>query len=262
MGRFGASLRNDMASLLNLEGRVAYVTGSTRGIGRSTAELLAAQGAHVVVNGVQADGAERYAEELSDRHGVTCIGITADQRDPAAHKPVFMAIHERFGRLDILVNNAGIVDDALLGMIPDRSIEDTFDVNALAVIRNMQLGAKLMRRDGGGSIVNVSSIMGVLGNAGEVVYAGTKAAVIGATKSAAKELAAEGIRVNAVAPGFIDTDMTRALEPEVHRQRLESVGMGRIGRPIDVANVVLFLASDLSEYVTGQVIGVDGSMIV
>jgi 3-oxoacyl-[acyl-carrier protein] reductase len=149
-----------------------------------------------------------------------------------------------------------------MGMISEASITNTFDTDALAIVRNMQLASRLMRRNGSGSIINSSSIMGVQGNAGEVVYASAKAAVIGATKAAAKELAPLGIRVNAIAPGFIDTDLTRALRPDLFELRVASIGMGRIGQPQDVANVVLFLAGPLSAYVTGQVIGIDGSMIV
>jgi 3-oxoacyl-[acyl-carrier protein] reductase len=248
---------------LDLSGRVAYVTGSTRGIGNAIARRYAAAGAKVVVNGHSVEGrAASVAAELERDHGTECIGIDADQSRPDAAKAVFAEILRVFGRLDILVNNAGVVDDALLGMISDRSIVETFDVNAVAIVRNTQLGSRLMRRGGQGSIVNISSIMGVVGNPGEVVYAATKAAVIGITKSAAKELAPAGIRVNAIAPGFIDTDMTRALTPAVHAERLASIGMGRMGSPEDVADVALFLASDLSRYVTGQVIGVDGSMVV
>lgn len=252
-----------MASTLRLDGRVAYVTGSTRGIGNAIARLFAEHGAAVVINGhTIADQPEELAAELTASHGVACLGIRADQRDPAAVSGAFSRIFKTYGRLDVLVNNAGIVDDALLGMISDRSIEETFAVNTLAVIRNTQLASRLMRHVGTGSIVNISSIMGVQGNAGEVVYAGSKAAVIGITRSAAKELAPTGIRVNAIAPGFVDTDMTRSLDPAVYQERLASIGMGRIAQPLDVANVALFLASDLSAYVTGQVIGVDGSMIV
>lgn len=248
---------------MRLDGQVAYVTGSTRGIGRAIAATLAEAGASVVVNGFRdPEAPERYALELRERYGTECIGIAADQRDPDAIKSVYATIHKRYGRLDILANNAGIVDDALLGMIAELTITNTYDTNSLAIVRNMQLASRLMRRNGSGSIINSSSIMGVHGNAGEVVYASAKAAVIGATKAAAKELAPYGIRVNAIAPGFIDTDLTRALTPEIFEQRSASIGMGRVGQPQDVANVVLFLASPLSAYVTGQVIGIDGSMIV
>jgi 3-oxoacyl-[acyl-carrier protein] reductase len=202
------------------------------------------------------------ADELRTEHGTECTGIFADQRDPAAISGAYRHIFSTYGRLDVLVNNAGILDDALLGMIQESSILETFETNTLAVLRNMQAAARLMRRGGGGSIINIASIIGVMGNPGEAVYGGSKAAVIGMTKSAAKELAPIGIRVNAIAPGFIDTDMTRAMAPARFDERLASVGMGRIGRPDDVANVALFLASDLSTYVTGQVIGVDGSMVI
>jgi 3-oxoacyl-[acyl-carrier protein] reductase len=253
----------DLASGIDLTGKVAYVTGSTRGIGAAIARRIAVAGAAVVVNGHTLEEAPaRLAAQLSDVSGAACLGIHADQRDPDAVKAAFSTIVKTYGRLDILVNNAGIVDDAILGMISERSMSDTFAVNTLALVRNMQLASRLMRRNGSGSIVNISSIMGVVGNPGEVVYAASKAAVIGATKSAAKELAPIGIRVNAIAPGFIDTDMTRALPADIHHERLASIGMGRIGHPDDVADVALFLACHLSRYVTGQVIGVDGAMVV
>jgi 3-oxoacyl-[acyl-carrier protein] reductase len=252
-----------MPSPWNLDGKVAYVTGSTRGIGNAIARAFAADGAAVVVNGRQsADAVAELADELSGTAGTNCIGIFADQRDPEAIQQAYRRIFSTYGRLDVLVNNAGILDDALLGMIANSSIADTFEVNALAVIRNMQAASRLMRRTGSGSIINISSIMGINGNPGEVVYGSSKAAVIGMTKSAAKELASVGIRVNAIAPGFIDTDLTRSMPRDKFEERLASVGMGRIGQPQDVANVALFLASDMSAYVTGQVIGVDGSMVV
>jgi 3-oxoacyl-[acyl-carrier protein] reductase len=259
----GISFELDMTSLLTLEGRVAYITGSTRGIGNSIAHTLAAAGASVVVNGCAArEAVERTAHEISERHGVRCIGVVADQADPAAARGAFRQIHSVFGRLDVLVNNAGVMEDALLGMIPEATLDRTFAVNALSVARNMQSAAGMMRRAGAGSIINLSSIIGTNGNPGQVVYAGSKAAVIGMTRSAAKELAPFGIRVNAIAPGFIDTDMTRSIPPAKFQERLASIGLGRLGVPQDVANVALFLASDLSSYVTGQVIGVDGSMVV
>ena len=252
-----------MPSPWTLDGKVAYVTGSTRGIGNAIARSFAAQGAAVVVNGRRsADVVAGLAEELSGCFGTTCIGVFADQRDTQAVRQIYQRIFSTYGRLDVLVNNAGILDDGLLGMTAEASIKDTFEVNTLAVVRNMQAASRLMRRGGSGSIINIASIIGTNGNAGEVVYGGSKAAVIGMTKSAAKELASAGIRVNAIAPGFIDTDLTRSMAPSKFDERLASVGMGRIGQPQDVANVALFLASDMSAYVTGQVIGVDGSMIL
>jgi 3-oxoacyl-[acyl-carrier protein] reductase len=248
---------------LDLEGRVAYVTGSTRGIGRAIAGTLAAHGARVVVNGWTSEAAvEATAKAIATEHGVETLAVFADQADATQSNAAFRKIFDRFGRLDVLVNNAGIVDDALLGMIAESSITRTFGVNALGLVRNIQSGARLMQRNRSGSIVNMSSIMGVRGNPGEVVYAASKAAVIGMTLSAAKELAPQGIRVNALAPGFIDTDLTRALPPQVFAERAQRIGMGRVGVPQDVAGVALFLASDLSAYVTGQVIGVDGAMVI
>jgi 3-oxoacyl-[acyl-carrier protein] reductase len=252
-----------MTSPLTLEGRVTYVTGSTRGIGNAIARLFAAQGAAVVVNGKTSEAAvAALADELSSKHGTKCTGVFADQRDPTAINAAYRHIFATYGRLDVLVNNAGVLDDALLGMIQERTILETFETNTLAVLRNMQSAVRLMRRGGGGSIINISSIIGVMGNPGEAVYGASKAAVIGMTRSAAKELAPIDIRVNAIAPGFIDTDLTRGMAPARFDERLASVGMGRIGRPDDVANVALFLASSLSAYVTGQVIGVDGSMVI
>lgn len=252
-----------MASPTLLEGKVAFVTGSTRGIGHATARTLASQGATVVVNGRTSERlVAQRAAEIAEEFGTPTLGIHADQGVPESALSAFREIFATFGGLDIMVNNAGILDDALLGMITQDSIDRTFAVNATAVIRNMQSAVKLMRRRGSGTIINVSSIVGTHGNAGEVVYGSTKAAVIGMTKSAAKELAPLGIRVNAVAPGFIDTDLTRSLTPEVREQWRARIGSGRVGEAQDVANVVLFLASELAGYVTGQVIGVDGSLVI
>ena len=168
----------------------------------------------------------------------------------------------RHKRLDILVNNAGILRDKLIGMISDAEIDELFNVNVIGLIKITQLAARIMTRRKSGSIINVSSIVGRKGNSGQTVYSATKSAVIGATFSAAKELAPMNIRVNAVAPGLIDTSMTKSI-PEDKRKNLEShIAMGRVGSAQDVANVIVFLASDLSSYVTGQVIGVDGGLVI
>ena len=246
-----------------LEGKVAYVTGSSRGIGAAVAETFASYGASVIINGHSDPAAlSAAAARISARHGVRVEAIAADQADPQQIGSSYRYIFGSFKRLDILVNNAGVLDDALLGMISDEALERTFQVNTLAVARNMQSATRLLSRAGSGSIINVSSIVGVNGNAGQVTYAGSKAAVLGMTRSAAKELAPKQVRVNAIAPGFIATDMTSSLAAAKYEERLASIGMGRIGTSQDVANVALFLASDLSSYVTGQVIGVDGSMLI
>jgi 3-oxoacyl-[acyl-carrier protein] reductase len=164
--------------------------------------------------------------------------------------------------LDVWVNNAGVLLDGLIGMVPDADIQTTLSINLAGVLYGTQQAARLMRRGGGGSIINLTSIIGRFGNAGQLVYGASKAGVIGATLSAAKELAPLNIRVNAVAPGFIETDMTAQLPPDKFQVRLDSIAMGRVGVPNDIANTALFFASDLSTYVTGQVIGVDGGMLV
>jgi 3-oxoacyl-[acyl-carrier protein] reductase len=232
---------------------IALVTGSTRGIGLAAGRRLAEDGFTVVVNGTDEAAARQRAEELGGE------ALAFDVSDPAAVQAAVRELFKRHKRLDVLVNNAGILEDALLGMIkPDR----TFAVNAMGVLNTMQASARLLARGGGGSIVNVASIIGVTGNKGQVAYAGSKAAVIGMTKSAAKELAPQNIRVNAVAPGFIDTDMTRAMPEEIYAERVASVGLGRAGTPEEVAEAIAWLASDRARYVTGQVLGVDGGMVI
>jgi 3-oxoacyl-[acyl-carrier protein] reductase len=240
---------------LDLTGRVGFVTGGTRGIGLATARLLAAHGAQVVIAGTD----EQRTREAADMFGGR--GVACDSREPDQISAAYRTIRAEFGRLDFLVNNAGVLQDALVGMISPEMIDDVLGVNTKGPILHMQAASRLMRRSGG-SIVNVSSIIGMRGNAGQVVYAASKAAIIGLTASAAKELAPRSIRVNAVAPGFIETDMTAALDPEKFSERMDSIAMGRIGTPQDVAGAVLFLVSDLSSYVTGQVLGVDGGMLV
>jgi 3-oxoacyl-[acyl-carrier protein] reductase len=251
-----------MASSLSLDGKVTYVTGATRGIGHAIAQTFAAHGATVLVNGRDRDRTVAVAEDLAAVYGVESAAVVADQSIAESINDTYRQIFRAHHRLDVLVNNAGILDRALLGMITEESIENTFSINAMAVARNMQGAARLMQRSGGGSIINISSIVGANGAAGHVAYAGSKAAVIGMTRSAAKELAPSSVRVNVVAPGLIDTDIAASLPTDTYQETLDSIGMGRIGTPQDVANVVLFLASDLASYVTGQTIGVDGAMVI
>ena len=246
-----------------LRDRVTFITGSTRGIGWATARAFASQGAAVVLNGVSSqERLDGRVAEIRSEFAVPCIGFLCDVSQPPCVKACYAEIFKTFRRLDVLVNNAGIVQDALIGMIPQVTIQRTLEVNTMGAIHHMQEAARLMSRHGAGSIVNLSSIVGRRGNAEEAVYSASKAALIGLTLSAAKELASRNIRVNAVAPGYIDTDLTRALPPQARETWLGRVRMGRIGKPEDVANVILFLASDLSSYVTGQVLGVDGCLVV
>ena len=248
---------------MSFDGKVALVTGSTRGIGWATAERLAERGATVVVNGHSGEHEiDARAAELRERFGGDHTGLMFDVADGAAVAAAVREVFNRLRRLDVLVNNAGILDDGLLGMIDATSAERTFAVNAIGVLNLMQASARLLARGEPGAIVNVASIIGVVGNAGQVAYGGSKAAVIGMTRSAAKELAGAGVRVNAVAPGFIDTDMVRQLPDGVYEQRVASVALGRIGTPEEVAEAIVWLASAEAAYVTGQVLGVDGGMLI
>jgi 3-oxoacyl-[acyl-carrier protein] reductase len=252
-----------MESLLNLSGKVVLVTGSTRGIGWACVKLLAQYGAIVLLNGrTNSDLLHARVEEIKSTCGTEADGFAFDVGSPDAVKECYATIFKKYRRLDILVNNAGILDDSLLGMVSTQNIERTLHVNVQGVILNMQYASRLMGRNASGSIINMSSIIGRVGNTGQTVYGGSKAAVIGITLSAAKELAPTGIRVNAIAPGFIDTDMTRHLPREKFQERLAGIRMKRMGTPEDVARAVLFFASDLSSYVTGQILGVDGGMAV
>jgi 3-oxoacyl-[acyl-carrier protein] reductase len=215
-----------------------------------------------VINGRSGDDTERRAAELADELGGETLAVACDASRSDEVEAAYQSVFRRFKRLDVLVNNAGVLADALLGMISPADVERVVATNLFGSIYHLQAASRLMRRGRSGSIVNMASIVGLTGNAGQAVYSSSKAAVVGLTRSAAKELAPLGIRVNAVAPGFIDTDMTRALPEEVFEERVASVKMGRLGRPEDVAGTVLYLASDLSAYVTGQVIGVDGGMLI
>jgi 3-oxoacyl-[acyl-carrier protein] reductase len=248
---------------IDLTERVAVVTGASRGIGLATAELLLQSGCSVVLNSrKETDESKSVLAELEAANPGRTSVVYGSVADPATAAEVGKHIQSRYKRLDILVNNAGILRDRLIGMIPDAEIEEVFEVNVIGLIRMTQLAARFMTRRKSGSIINLASVIGRRGNVGQLVYGASKSAVIGATLSAAKELAPANIRVNAVAPGLINTDMTQAL-PEDKRRSLEaSIGMGRAGTAEDVAKAIVFLASDLSAYVTGQIIGVDGGIIV
>jgi 3-oxoacyl-[acyl-carrier protein] reductase len=249
--------------MIDLSGRVAVVTGGTRGIGRAIAESLAGQGAAVIMNGRQAgEGLDRAVQEIADKYSVPVAGVAGDIGKAETSTEIVRQAFSRFKKLDIYVNNAGVLIDGLIGMIAAEAVEETLAVNLRGVIYGIQAAARLMQRGGGGSIINITSIIGRFGNQGQLVYGASKAGVIGATLSAAKELAPRNIRVNAIAPGFIDTDMVRQLPSDKYEERMASIAIKRIGTPEDVARAALFFASDLSSYVTGQVLGVDGGMLV
>jgi 3-oxoacyl-[acyl-carrier protein] reductase len=248
---------------LDLTGRVAIVTGATRGIGKAIAETLAAHGAALVLNAhSQTERLTQVAEEISKRHSVPVAIVPGDVSNAQTSATLAKEAFSRHRRLDIWVNNAGLMIDGVIGMVQQKDIDAVLGVNLAGVLHGVQAAARLMQRGRQGSIINLTSIMGRFGAEKLFVYGASKAGVIGATLCAAKELAPKNIRVNAIAPGFIDTDMVRHLPESNFAERLASIRIGRIGSPQDVAEVVLFLASDLSSYVTGQIIGVDGGMIV
>jgi 3-oxoacyl-[acyl-carrier protein] reductase len=250
-------------SPLDCSGKVALVTGSSRGIGEAIAMRLAEHGASVVLNGRHPSNAlDRVAMTLADKYRARCVVVPGDVSQTVQVAAMMQTIFKTFGRLDILVNNAGILRDGLIGMIRQADISETLGINAAGTINCIQASARLISRSGGGSIVNIASIIGIRGNKGQLLYGASKGAVITATLCAAKELASEGIRVNAIAPGLIDTQMIKSITSEARDRLLAGIGLGRMGTPEDVADVALFLSSELSRYVTGQVIGVDGGMMV
>lgn len=246
-----------------LENKIIFVTGATRGIGLATAKVFAQHGANVLLGGRDLKMIEKAIIKIKKENKTASLTpILCDVADENSVKNAFQKIFSTYKRLDIMMANAGVLEDALIGMVATEQINYVFKVNTFGVLYCSQYASRLMARNGGGSIILVSSIIGTNGNTGQAVYGGSKAAVIGITKSLSKELANQNIRVNAIAPGFIDTDMARSLSEEKFKERITSIKMGRIGQPEEVANVALFLASDLSSYVTGQIIGVDGGMLI
>ena len=243
-----------------LSGKTALVTGASRGIGRAIALRLASEGASVAVN---YNGSEARAAEVVEQiraAGGTAFAVQADVSDAASVAAMFDAVKEQFDRLDILVNNAGITSDGLLIGLKESQFDQVVDTNLKGAFLCMQLAAKRMIRQRSGRIISISSFTGVHGNAGQTNYAASKAGLIGLTKSAARELGSRGITVNAIAPGYIDTDMTAALSDQVKETILAEIPLKRIGMPEDIAAAAAFLASDDAAYITGQVLEVGGGM--
>ena len=243
---------------IDLTGKTAFITGSTRGIGHAIARALHAAGAKVAVVGRDRARAEAVAAELGDRTvGVACDVAQADQVEAA-----IAAAERALGPIDILVNNAGLTRDNILLRLTDADWNAVLDANLKGAFHTTRAVIKGMMKRRAGRIVNITSIVGLTGNKGQANYAASKAGLIGFTKSVAKEYASRGVLANCVAPGFIETDMTAALPDEARATLLQDIALGRLGRPEDVAGAVLFLASDLAGYVTGQVLVVDGGMVI
>ena len=248
--------------MFRLDNKVAIITGGYRGIGRALGVCLGRAGAHVVVADVLDEAVGREALTAIEDAGGKGELMRCDVTDSAAVDQAFSALHKRLGRIDILVNNAGISRDQLLMRVSDEDIQRTFAVNVTGAIYCARAAIRPMMRSKQGRIINLASVVAELGNPGQTVYGASKAALIGLTKTLAREYASRGVTVNAVAPGFIDTDMTRNLPEEAKKYMLGQVPLGRVGSPEDVAAAVLFLCSDEAGYVTGQVLRVNGGMYV
>ena len=243
---------------IDLTGRVALVTGSTRGIGRAIATTLAGAGARVAVVGRERARAEEAASQL----GGEARGFSCDVADTASVAALVEEVEKSFGSLDILVNNAGLTRDNLLMRIKDADWDAVLDANLRGAFASIRAASRGMMKRRWGRIINIASIVGITGNKGQANYAASKAGLIGLTKSVAKELGSRNSLVNAVAPGFIETDMTAAMTPEARAALSGQIPLDRLGSPQDIASTVAFLASDHAAYITGQVLVVDGGMVM
>ena len=247
---------------MQIEGKVAFVTGASRGIGRAIALTLAEAGADVAVNYAgNAAAAEEVAAEIR-KMGRRALILQGDVSQTEAAASMLDAVVAEFGRCDILVNNAGITRDGLLMRMKEEDWDAVLDTNLKGVFNCTKAALKYMMKQRSGKIVNIASVVGIMGNAGQANYAAAKAGCIGFTKSAAKEVASRGITVNAVAPGLIATDMTSVLPEKVIEEMASGIPLKRAGQPVDVAKAVLFLVSDDAAYITGQTLNVDGGMVM
>lgn len=246
---------------LNFKDNVVFITGSTEGIGWATAQLFAQYGAIVILNGVSSqDLLDNRVLELKEKFNIESEGYLFNVSDFDKVKDTYKTIFNRYKRLDVLVNNAGTLTPSLLGMTQKNKIDEMIDVNLKGAIYNLQFASRIMSRKKSGNIINLSSIIGIKGSTGQAVYASSKAGITGLTSSAAKELAPLNIRVNAIAPGMIDTKLANiSMTEQSMLKRLSEIGMGRLGAPNEVAQVICFLASSSASYVTGQTIGIDGA---
>lgn len=245
-----------------LSGQTAVVTGGSRGIGRAIALELARQGANVIIN---YNGSAQKSEEVKreiEENGGTAEIMQCNVADFHGCEQFFQQIIEKYKRVDILVNNAGVTRDGLLMKMSEEEFDTVIDTNLKGTFHCMRFVTRQMIKQRYGRVINISSVVGVAGNAGQANYAASKAGVIGLTKSAARELASRKITVNAIAPGFIETDMTKKLSDKVKEESIAKIPLGHYGKPEDIAGAVSFLASEQAGYITGQVIHVDGGMVI
>ncbi len=248
--------------LLDLSGRVAIVTGGSRGIGRATAERLAASGATVVVNYRGNAAAATATVAAITAAGGKAVTVQGDVSQPADVEHLVKTTLEQFGRIDILVNNAGITRDNLLLRMKESDFDEVLATNLRGTFLCTRAVLRPMTKQRFGRIINITSVIGLIGNAGQANYAAAKAGIIGFTKSTAREMASRGITVNAIAPGFIETEMTDALNEETRKAILATIPLGRFGQPAEVAGLICFLASDAGAYISGQTLTIDGGMVM
>lgn len=244
-----------------LKDKVCIVTGASRGIGKAVAELFAQEGATVIVSGRRRGSADKWIFENSYRNRLKAMYF--DVTDTEAVRQNILAVKRQYGHIDVLVNNAAVEFNERIGMISSENMEKMFQVNVFAMIEMIQSVSRIMARNqNGGSIINISSLTGIRGSSGQMAYSATKGAVIALTRSAAKELAAQNIRVNSIAPGLTKTDMMEQADTEKLKDRMNNICMGRIAEPKDIAGGCLLLASDYAGYISGQILAVDGCTIM
>lgn len=247
---------------MDLTGKVAIITGGANGIGREISKTLASYGAIVVVNyHSSSDKANQLIEELKNQ-GQTAYAIKTDISNYGEAEKLVKETIEKFGKVDILVNNAGITADTLILRMKETDFDQVIEVNLKGTWNCCKHVAKIMTKQRSGKIINISSVVGIMGNVGQTNYSAAKAGIIGLTKSLARELAKRNICVNAIAPGFIETKMTAVLSEDIKQMYLASIPLERLGKPSDVSNLVVFLSSSLSDYITGQVINCDGGLLM
>lgn len=242
-----------------LEGKIAIVTGSSRGIGKAIALELAQNGANIVVSDIDLAAAEKTAAEISAL-GRKTLAIKANVADSAEVNDMIATVLQEFGQIDILVNNAGITRDTLILRMKEEDWDAVININLKGAFNCLKAVSKPMMKQHSGKIISISSVVGIMGNAGQANYAASKAGLIGLTKSAARELGARNITVNAVAPGFIETEMTKVLPAEVRQSYLDNIPLKRLGTPQEIAQTVLFLASPAADYITGLAVNVSGGL--